>query len=247
MQAIIVDDELLSRKTLSKMLERYCPEVEVIAFCENGKSALHLLQDQQPDILFLDIEMPEMDGFELIEQLQDINFEIIFTTAYDEFALKAFQVSAMDYLLKPIDSEQLIKAVQKVRERQTQLTSKVQVDLLLTSLQSEKGLFPKLAIPSIEGLEFVDVKDIIRCEANKNYTFIYTTDGNKFLFSKTLKDIEILLPPQIFFRVHQSHLINLNLVKKYIRGSGGEIVMNDGTHVQVSRAKKPLLMERIFK
>ncbi len=246
LKSIIVDDELLGRKTLVKLLEKYCPTVEVIGLCENGKIALETLQNNQPDILFLDIEMPEMNGFEMIENLESYDFEIIFTTAYDEFALKAFQVCAIDYLLKPIDSAQLIKAVKKVEERKFQINSKAQVELLLTSMKSEQKIFPKLAIPSMEGIEFVDVVEIIRCEASKNYTLIFTTDGNKYVFSKTLKDIESLISSNFFFRIHQSHLINLNLVKKYIRGIGGYIIMADGSEIPVAKSKKSVLLQRIF-
>jgi len=246
MKAIIIEDEKLSRLTLIKQLEKYCPEVDIVGTGANGMEAIQLLQIHHPEVVFLDIEMPVMDGFEFIQNLNEIDFEIIFTTAYDKFALKAFEVSAIDYLLKPIESEKLIKAVNKVKDRKIQQTTKVQMDFMLTNLKTQNDSFAKLAIPSMDGLEFVDMDDIIRCEAQKNYTYIYSSDGQKFIFSRTLKDIESMLPAKHFLRVHQSHLINLNSIKKYVKGNGGELIMKDGSIVQVSRLKKSHLLSKIL-
>ena len=246
MRAIIVEDELLSRRTLQELIERHCPQVEILAMCKDGLEGKEAIWKEDPDIVFLDIEMPNMNGFEMLEQLDAINFDIIFTTAYDEFAVKAFKVSAMDYLLKPIDEEELVKAVKRVENKQKRTLSKEHVDILLTNIKSSDNQFEKIAIPSLEGLDFVDVKDILRCEADRNYTTIYTVTGETFLFSKTLKEFEKFLPVDLFFRPHHSHLVNLQQIKKYIRGMGGEIVLNNGTHVPVSRSKKDALMRRIF-
>jgi two-component system LytT family response regulator len=246
MRAIIVDDEKLSVKTLSKMLGSHCPDVQLIGAFNKPVEALAAIKAGRPEVLFLDIEMPGMNGFDLLETLDEINFDVIFTTAYDEYALKAFKVSAMDYLLKPIDEEDRVVAVNKLKQRQEHRISQQHMELLLTNLNSENN-FPKLAIPSLEGLEFVNVEDILHCEADRNYTTIHTTQGDQFVFSKTLKEIEKLLPVQDFFRTHQSHLVNLRHVKKYIRGSGGELVLNNGAHIRVAKAKKEALMERIFK
>lgn len=246
MRAIIIEDELLSRNTLLELLARYCKQIEVIAACKDGVEGREAILRDDPDLVFLDIEMPNMNGFEMLDAINEIDFDIIFTTAYDEFAVKAFKVSAMDYLLKPIDEEELIKAVKRVEAKQRRMLTREHVDILLTNIKSADNQFEKIAIPSQEGLDFVDVKDILRCEADRNYTTIYTLQGDTFLFSKTLKEFEKFLPPDLFYRPHHSHLINLQQIKKYIRGMGGEIVLNDGTHVPVSRAKKEALMRRIF-
>jgi two-component system LytT family response regulator len=246
MRAMIVDDEKLSAQTLSKLLERHCPDVDIVGSFHKPTDALAAIRTLNPEVVFLDIEMPGMNGFDMLEAIDEINFDVIFTTAYDEYALKAFKVSAMDYLLKPIDEEELITAVDKLKHKLDHSISQQHMELLLTNLQS-KDNFPKLAIPSLEGLEFVNVEDILHCDADRNYTTIHTVQGEQFVFSKTLKEIEKLLPEQFFFRTHQSHLVNLRHIKKYVRGTGGELILNNGKHIRVAKAKKEALMERIFK
>ena len=246
MRAIIVEDEILSRSTLEELLKMYCGQIDIVATCKDGLEGQASILRESPDLVFLDIEMPNMNGFEMLEQLDEINFDIIFTTAYDEFAVKAFKVSAIDYLLKPIDEEELVKAVKRVEVKQQRMLTKEHIDILLTNIRSSDNQFEKIAIPNQEGLDFVDITDILRCEADRNYTMIHTLGGEKYLFSKTMKEFEKFLPPEIFYRTHHSHLINLHQIKKYVRGMGGEIILNDGTHVPVSRAKKEALMRRIF-
>ncbi len=245
MNSILIDDEKLSLKTLSLVLERHCPDIHILRMCNSAAEGILAIHDLKPELVFLDIEMPGMNGFELLESLDEINFDVIFTTAYDEFALQAFKVSAIDYLLKPIDEEDLVASVQKVKDKQEHRMSREHVELLITNLNSGSD-FPKLAIPSLDGIEFVDVEDILHCVADRNYTIIHTKHGEKFIFSKTLKEIEKLLPSKYFFRTHQSHLVNLQHIKKYVRGSGGELVLSDGTHIRVAKAKKDSLMGRIF-
>jgi two-component system LytT family response regulator len=210
-----------------------------------GEGREAILKDR-PELVFLDVEMPGMNGFDLLESFEEINFDVIFTTAYDEYALRAIKVSAMDYLLKPIDEEELVAAITKVKHKNEHRISQQHMELLLTNLNSDTD-FPRLAIPSLDGIEFVDVDHILHCEADRNYTTIHTVEGEKYIFSKTLKEIEKLLPSREFFRTHQSHLVNLRHIKKYIRGMGGEVVMIDGTHIRVAKAKKEALMDRIFK
>ncbi|MDX1477844.1 MAG: LytTR family DNA-binding domain-containing protein [Saprospiraceae bacterium] len=247
MRAIIIEDELLSRSTLEELVGRYCPQIEIVATCKDGLEGKEAILRESPDLIFLDIEMPNMNGFEMLDSLDETDFDIIFTTAYDEFAVKAFKVSAMDYLLKPIDEDELMRAVRRVSSKQRRMLTREHVDILLTNIKSADDQFEKIAIPSQEGLDFVDVKNIVRCEADRNYTTIYVTSGDTFIFSKTLKEFEKFLPEELFFRPHHSHLINLEQISKYIRGMGGEIVLKDGTHVPVSRSKKDALMKRIFK
>ena len=245
--ALLIDDEKHSLDSLQIELSMHCPQVEVLEKCKGAKAGLHGIRSLKPDLIFLDIEMPGMNGFELLKQLDDIDFEIIFTTAYDEFAIQAFKVSAMDYLLKPIDPEELVAAVGKVEEKRRQSVSKEHVEMLLTNMRGGSDGFTKIALPSSEGLDFINVKDILHCEADGNYTTVNTTSGDRYIISRTLKEFEEMLASPDFFRTHQSHLVNLNHIKKYIRGSGGELVLQDGTHVQVARARKELLMSRIYK
>jgi len=182
----------------------------------------------------------------VLDNIKEINFEIIFTTAYDKFAIKAFKVSALDYLLKPIDKEELRKAVDKVLQKEKAAISTKQMDILLNNLKDQSQPFPNLALPTLEGLEFIEVKNILRCEADSNYTKFYFTDGSSMLVSKTLREIEEMLGDYRFCRPHQSHIINLAYIKKYIKGDGGYVVMNDDFLVSVSRSKKEELL-KLFK
>lgn len=243
--AILIDDEKDSLEGLEIMLSRYCPHVRVMSMCQGPVKGMECIHKHRPDLVFLDIEMPVMNGFEMLEALDTIDFDIIFITAYDEFAIKAFKVSAMDYLLKPVGEEELIQAVAKVDQKRQQL--KVgQVDVLLTNLKNSEEGFTKIALPSMEGLDFINIDDILHCEADSNYTTIFTVHDERFTISRTLKEFEEMLSSTSFIRTHQSHLINLNHIKKYIKGSGGEVVLSDGTHIQVARARKENLIQRIY-
>jgi two-component system LytT family response regulator len=191
--------------------------------------------------------MPGMTGFEMLQKVRDYTFDIIFTTAYDEYAIQAFKVSAMDYLLKPIDVSELQSSVQKVVDKHESVDSNKKLDILLTNLENGATGFEKLAIPSLKGLDFVNVRDILYCEGDGNYTTIHTVQGEKFLISRTMKETEELLHNPSFFRTHQSYLVNLNGIKQYIKGSGGQLVMQNGTVIMVARARKDALMKLIYK
>jgi two-component system, LytTR family, response regulator len=234
--AIIIDDEAKGRLALLKKISDYCPQVKVLAEAANGSEALLLIQHHKPQLIFLDIEMPRMNGFEMLNELPEKNFHIIFTTAYDQYAIKAIKYAAFDYLLKPVDIEELKTAVDKLDSRENKETKK-QVELLQQNMQQKKQLH-KLAIPTLEGLLFYDINDIMHLEANSNYTNIHFTNKTKITASKTLKDFEELLPGDTFFRTHHSHLINLNFIKRYIKGDGGQIELQNGAYVDVSRRKK---------
>lgn len=235
--AIIVDDESKGRLALREKLSAYCPQIKVLAEASNGHEALMLIQHHNPQLIFLDIEMPRMNGFEILNELPERNFRIIFTTAYDQYAIKAIKYSAFDYLLKPIDIEELKTAVLKVDVQENNQTKK-QAELLNQNMQQPKKQLSKLAIPTLDGLMFYDINDIIHLEANSNYTNIHLTNKIKITASKTLKEFEELLPEDIFFRTHHSHLINLKYIKRYIKGDGGQIELQNGTYVDVSRRKK---------
>ena len=243
-KAIIIDDEAKGRLALKKKLADYCPQVQVVAEAANGQEGILLIEHHKPSVIFLDIEMPRMNGFEMLNELKEKNFHLIFTTAYDQYAIKAIKFAAFDYLLKPVDIEELKSAVAKIDTTEMGQTKK-QADLLQQNLQHPKKLLHKLAIPTLEGLFFYNINDIIRLEANSNYTNIWFSNNTKILASKTLKEFEELLPEDIFFRTHHSHLINLNFIKRYIKGDGGQIELQNGSFVDVSRRKKEEFLKAI--
>jgi len=245
MRAILIDDELACTETLAIELSAYCPEVEIIAKCNTAEDGLKAILKSKPDIVFLDIEMPWMNGFELLEQIPTINFAVIFVTAYDQFAIKAFRFSAVDYLLKPIDKSELIEAVQKVNQRSPENKANEQLQYLLKNIKHQNEPLPNIALPTMEGLDFIAVKDIIYCESDNNYTNLFQTNGKKILLSKPLKEIEAMLSEHRFFRTHQSFLVHLDHISKYIKGSGGYVVMSNGANVTVSRAKKEELLKLV--
>jgi two-component system, LytTR family, response regulator len=241
--SIIIDDELHCLETLSFLLKEYCPDVEIAERCRSGKSALEAIEKIKPDLIFLDVEMPGMNGFEMLEKLAEIFFGIIFTTSYDQYAIKAFRFSALDYLLKPINPKELLAAVQKFRKRKF-LPSAEQFHMLYSKIQNREAGFTKIAIPTAEGFELVFADQIISCEADNNYTHLNLKKGRRIIACRTLKDIEeqLQLFPS-FLRVHQSYIANLNEVSKYMRGEGGYLIMSDGSAVNVSRNRKEALLK----
>jgi len=245
-KAIIIEDELYPRKTLEKLVGSHCQQITLMTSCADAETGMGAIQKYDPDLIFLDIDMPGMSGIEMLRQIEEIDFDIIFTTAHDEFALEAFKVSPVDYLLKPIDEQELVNAVDRFEKRRSKSINKEQLDLLITRLQPSASGFQKIAIPSHETLEFVDIEDIIRCEADRNYTMIFVRQGKHHIYSRPLKEVEKLLPKELFFRVHQSHLINLQDIKTYLRGVGGQLVLKDGKVIPVARTRKEGLMKRLF-
>ncbi len=242
--ATIVDDEPFCCEALATLLERYCPDVKVLDICYSAASALQSVRDQKPQILFLDIEMPNMNGFELLEKLPAVDFKLIFTTSYDQYAIKAIRFSALDYLLKPIDREELQKAVQKVVNHMKQPLTQ-QIEILLQKIHQPYIAVNKIAIPTMEALQMIFVESIISCAADSNYTTLYLKNKQKIIASRTLKEIEEMLEDYSFVRVHHSFLINLNEVDKYIKGEGGYLIMSDGSNVDVSRSRKEMLLKKL--
>ena len=242
-KAIIVDDEPYSCESLVTLLERYCPSVKVVDICYSGETALSAIQELQPQIVFLDIEMPRMNGFEMLEKLPGINFEIIFTTSYDQYAIKAIRFSALDYLLKPVDREELQRAVQKITQHLQQPLPQ-QLEILLQKIRQPGSTIQKIALPTMEGLQMVAVDSIISCASDGNYTIFLLKNKQKIIASRTLKDIEEMLEDYSFLRVHHSHVINLNEVNKYIKGEGGYLIMSDDSTVDVSRSRKEMLLKK---
>ncbi len=242
--AIIIDDEPKGRLVLNQKLKEYCPQVRVTGEAANGEEGLKIIEAMNPDIVFLDIEMPRMNGFEMLNAIREKNFRIIFTTAYDQYAIKAIKYAAFDYLLKPIDIDELQSTVKSISSSENLHTPK-QIELLQQNMQHPMKQLNKLAIPTLDGLLFYDINDIVQLEANSNYTNIFFINYSKIVASKTLKDFEELLPTDIFFRTHHSHLINLNYIKRYIKGDGGQIEMQNGNFVDVARRKKEEFMKMI--
>jgi two-component system LytT family response regulator len=236
MTAIIVDDEKHCREVLELLLAKHCHDVKLLANCASGAEALTALHHQSPDILFLDIEMPGMNGFELLENTPGNDFEIIFTTAYNEYAIKAIKHSALDYLLKPIDKDELKLAVQRAKEHKANKPSD-RIQDLLVQLNIKKPA-KRFAAATLEGLIMVNADDILYCESDSAYCKLIFTDGKSLLLSRTLKDVEEALQSDHFCRIHHSYLINLNYIQKYIKGEGGEVVMNNGASLPVSRTRK---------
>jgi two-component system LytT family response regulator len=242
--ATIVDDEPYCCEALATLLECYCPEVKVLDICYSAVKALRSIEEKKPDILFLDIEMPFMNGFELLEKLPEIDFKLIFTTSYDQYAIKAIRFSAFDYLLKPIEREELQKAVQKAVAQNTHPLPQ-QFEILLQKLSHPSVPINKIAIPTMEGLQMIFIDSIISCRADSNYTVIHLKNQQKIIASRTLKEIEEMLEDYSFVRAHHSSLVNLNEVEKYIKGEGGYMLMSDGTTIDVSRSRKEMLLKKL--
>lgn len=240
-RAIVVDDENHCIQTLRYDLARLCPQVEVIAESTFGEDAVQKINTLKPDLVFLDIEMPGMSGFELLRRLMPISFEVIFVTAYDQYAIQAFRYATLDYLLKPVVGEQLKEAIARVMAHRHVPDQSFQFDTLLHNLRD--GLrSPRIALPSGRGMDFVNTEDILYCMAESNYTHVRVRDGKKYTCSKTLKDIEHLLEGLTFFRIHQSYLINMQHVQRYLRDDGGYVVMSDGFRIPIAKRRKEEFM-----
>jgi two-component system LytT family response regulator len=238
---VIVDDEPGGRETLINFISKYCPELELLGTAENVATGVELIQNRAPQLVFLDIEMPDGTGFNLLEKIDNINFKVIFVTAYQEFAIKAFNFSAIDYLLKPINPEQFKQAVEKAIgvARLDDISKKLEV------LLSNTNKLTKIALPSATGIQFALISDIVRCESDNNYTFIHLKDGTKTLVTRTLKEYDQLLQDHGFYRTHKSHLVNLSSIKEYVRGEGGWVVLEDGSEIEVARRRKDGLLEAL--
>jgi len=237
LKAILIDDEHSSLQNLQQKLEDFCPEVKVVAAVTKPQEGLMLIRHHKPDVIFLDIEMPKMNGFRMLEELGGTDAEIVFITAYNNYAIDAIRISAFDYMVKPVSIEDLQHRVGRlVMEKNRRTTERLQV--LRNALDDNKSQDNKIAVPTHEGLEFIVIKQIVRIESNAAYSRIYFLNGQSLLVTKLLKDFEELLAPYRFFRVHNSHLVNMAYIRKYIRGEGGQVVMENGDVVDVARRKK---------
>src|SRR5690606_34217440 len=233
---IIIDDETHCINVLENLIDKIHSDYEIMGTFTNPLDGLEFIKNNPPDILFLDIEMPNLNGFALLDNLLPIDFDVIFTTAYDQYAIKAFQYSAINYLLKPITEKNIVKALMEWEKRRKQTTKK-QWQLFQENLKSRNTDYTQIAFPTGVGYQIVEIKNIMRCQSDSNYTHIFCKDGQRVLISRTLKEIEELLTDHGFVRVHQSHLINPKFVKGIIKQDGGSLIMSNDEEVPISRQK----------
>ncbi len=246
-KALIIEDEQKSREMLAMLVQQNCPNLQLLGSAKNVHEGVEMINSLKPDLIFLDIQMPDGTGFDLLEQVQDKKFEIIFTTATDKHALKAIKYSACDYLLKPLDIDELKQAVDKVSNKQNVAPTMENLQFLIQHLKKADDTYQKITLPTGNAYEIVNIKDIIRCEADASYTHFHLVGGKKLMVSASLKHYEDLLPENEFIRVHHQHLINMNHVTRYLKQDGGYAVMSDGTQIEISRRKKDAFMERLNK
>jgi len=245
-RCILIDDETNSLEMMEWLLKTYCPQVQIEAMCQAASEGIQAIHRYRPDVVFLDIEMPHMNGFDMLEQFGKLFFDVVFCTAYDQFAIKAFKYSALNYLLKPVDPDDLKETVRRIEEKKG-APAKEQIDLLLQNLrQVSKPALQRIALTTGDGMLFVSTADILYCEAESNYTTVVLTK-RKIIVSKTLKEIDEALSGQDFYRIHNSFLINLNHIQKYVRGDGGYVMMTDGKAVAISRSRRQDFMELFSK
>lgn len=246
MTAIVIDDEIKSLNALVLLLKRHCPQVTVAAECQDVETGLEKINLLRPDLLFLDIAMPGKNGFDLIEQLTTVVPEVIFVTAYDDYMLQAFKISAVDYLLKPVDEQELAGAVERAASRIEAKKKMEGMEVLMSNLRPQLPLHEmKLCIPSQFGFEVIQLQDVIYCEADSSYTKFYLLNKKQIVTSKTIKEYELLLADNYFVRVHRSYLVNLRHVKEYRRGEEGSITMTNGEEIKVAKRKKELFLMRM--
>ncbi|HEX5653509.1 MAG TPA: LytTR family DNA-binding domain-containing protein [Chitinophagaceae bacterium] len=242
-RCVLIDDESNSLEMMEWLLKTYCPQVQIEAMCNAAGMGIEAIQKYKPDVIFLDIEMPHMNGFDMLEQFDKLFFDVVFCTAYDQFAIKAFKYSALNYLLKPVDPEDLKETIRRIEEKKT-TPSREQLDLLFQSIrQAARPTIQRIALTTGDGMIFVPTQDILYCQAESNYTSVVLRDGKKILVSKVLKEIDETLSGPDFYRIHHSYLINLNHIKKYVRGDGGYVIMDNDVTVSISRSRRQEFMD----
>lgn len=247
---IIVDDEGQNQQVLAKMIDQFCPTVQVVGIAASVNEAVDLIEKHKPHIVFLDVEMPEGNGFTLFDKIDNPEFDVIFTTAHADYAIKAIKFAAMDYLLKPINLIELRTAIEKVAEKLMSKTNEQEsnsqkIDVIRSNQSDTSFEFKKIALPTTEGLEFYLVKDILRCEADRAYCIFHLTDKRKIVVSKSLKEYEEILSDANFFRVHKSNMVNVGHIVKYVKGKGGHVILSDNSLVNVAVRKKDELLKVI--
>lgn len=247
LRSVIIDDEAANREVLEIMLQDYPDDIQVVASCNGPKTGMMAIIQHKPDLVFLDIEMPGMTGFDLLEMLGDTKIGVVFVTAHNHYALQAIQFSALDYLLKPVNPGQLKAALEKAKTRLTESNYAQQYKTFIENARVQQGDSKTMALPTQEGLVFVKINEILRCESNGNYTSIHLLNKMQYLVSRTLKEFDKLLEGMNFFRVHHSHLINLDHIKRYVKGEGGYVIMADDSMVEVARSRKADFLQAFLK
>ncbi|MFL5752224.1 MAG: LytR/AlgR family response regulator transcription factor [Bacteroidia bacterium] len=247
LRAIIVDDEKISREILSDYLRKYCSGVSVLATAESAEQGIEMIRKHKPDIVFLDVEMPKGNGFDMLERLDEISFETVFVTAFDNYAIQALNYSAAYYILKPVSIDELVAAVEKIKREREKNKPALHTRILLENIHASGTQGQKIVLPLQDGFEVVNVQDIVHCEANDNFTDFHFVARPKMMICRTLKVYEELLKDSSFLRVHKSHLVNLNHVTKYTRGKGGQLTMSNRAIIDVSPGKKDELMQNFEK
>lgn len=243
MKAVLVEDEKHSRETLRNLIEEFCKDVTVVGAAESVEEAVQLIRSVNPDLVFLDIELQTGSGFDVLSKLSDMSFDVIFTTAYEHYAIRAIKFSSLDYLLKPIDVEELQQAINKAHTKKNAAYQKQQLDTLLANMAGKQ--MKRICLATADRLEFVSVDDICLCEASGSYTNVYLKGGRKIMVSKHLKEYETLLTDEQFMRVHNSYLVNLKEVKQYVKSEGGYLLMNDDMQVSISPKKRDEFLARV--
>lgn len=246
-RTVLVDDEVASIRVLKNLLSAHCPEVEIVGEADSVQSALKIISSSSPDLVLLDIAINKETAFDLLNGLNNIDFQIIFVTASNNHAVQAFKFSAVDYLLKPVDATDLQKAIKKAAKRSHEKEVLENLKALQENIQALKVTDQKMAVPTMNGLSFVVMKDIMRLEASGSCTKIYLSDGEQLITTRIIKEYEDLLPSNIFYRVHNAHIINLNRVKNYQKGRGGSVHMEDGTSVEVAFRRREDFLKRLLK
>lgn len=245
--ALLIDDDQNLRNGMRQILNIYAPEISIIGEASNVKTGIESIETLKPKVVFLDIQLGDGTGFDILEQLAKRNGKvtshIVFITAHEEYAIKAFRFSALDFLLKPVDPEELQKVIMKIKEVLNQHDSFAHIDLLIENIRKKTNHFNKIALSTSDGIHLFEISDIIRCESEDNYTRFFIKDSKSILISKTLKEYEELLASHQFERIHQSHLINLSYLKSYIKKDGGYVVMTDNSHLPISQRKKDRLQQ----
>jgi len=245
MNTIIIEDNHLARKFLTELLEEHCPNIHLQGTASNVHDGRKLIGDVKPDLVFLDVEMPQGTGFSLLENIKNIDFQVIFTTAHEKYALQAIKYSALDYLLNPVDLDDLLQAVEKAEEQQPKDVAALKIQTLLQNLDTQPQSIRKLVLKDRYGMQIVKVADIIRLEAEGSYTKFYLNNGKTLTISKSLKEYDNLLPAKDFFRSHQSHLVNTEYLDRYDTRNGDVLQMIDGSEVPISRRKRDMLIGKM--
>jgi two-component system LytT family response regulator len=245
-RTIIIDDEQHCIDRLKRLLNEHCgSSVQLLGFFQTVEDGIAAIKKLSPDLVFLDVQLGDKTGFDLLQQLDEINFEVIFTTAHEKYAVQAFKFSAIDYLLKPVDADDLKHSISKLQQKISKEEISKKFEVLFHNFKNIRSSSKRITVPTVKGFEFLQVNDIVRCQSDINYTIIFLKDKQKITVAKTLKEFEELLTEHNFYRIHNSHLINLSYIKSYNKGKGGSVTMNDNSEIEVSTRRKDDFLKRL--